>query len=353
MRYTFAILLLIHGFIHVRGFIGSKPHNITLTNILWLSTGLLFIIAALLLLIKKDIWWPPLMVAGICSQLLIFTVWQEARHGTIINIIILIIAFFKLADIVFVKKYKQEVKQAVIQTDTSVTEILTEADIAGLPLAIQNYLRYTCCLNKPKIRYFNAVFKGALRKYGSTDWMPFYSQQSNFLTPAIRLFLLRATMKRLPVTGLHYFKNGDAYMDIRLFSVFRVEYRHSDAMNIAETVTFFNDMCCLAPATLIDKRIHWIGEDANSVWAVFTNNHISIRARLYFNEVGAMVNFISEDRYAAMEDGTMKQLRWSTPLNDYRIINGYKLATKAETIYEYPDGPFRYGKFELTNIRYQ
>ena len=62
-------------------------------------------------------------------------------------------------------------------------------------------------------------------------------------------------------------------------------------MNKAETVTVFNDMCLLAPATLIDKRIEWVPVDSVSAKATFTNGPNKITATLYFNEQGATNKF--------------------------------------------------------------
>ncbi len=141
-------------------------------------------------------------------------------------------------------------------------------------------------------------------------------------------------------------------MDIRLFSIFKVEYQAGHEMDIAETVTFFNDMCVLAPATLIDKRIEWLELERNKVKASFTNNGIKITALLYFNEKGELVNFVSEDRYAIGENNTITQHTWSTPLREYKLIHGLKLASYAETIYTYPYGDFTYATFTLKNIVY-
>ena len=123
-------------------------------------------------------------------------------------------------------------------------------------------------------------------------------------------------------------------------------------MGISETVTFFNDICCLAPGALTDKRIKWLETDSLKVKAEFTNNNITVSAWLYFNEKGELVNFISGNRYAYDEKFGMMQLPWSTPLGDYRMIDGYRLATRAETIYNYPDGPSCYGNFNLKHVIY-
>jgi hypothetical protein len=141
-------------------------------------------------------------------------------------------------------------------------------------------------------------------------------------------------------------------MDIRLLSLFNVEYASGEEMGLSETVTFFNDMCCLAPGSLTDERIVWLEDNGNKVKASFTVNGYTITALLYFDGEGRLVNFISDDRYALSSDGTMQRFTWSTPLSDYREVNGYQLATYAETIYAYPEGDFTYGKFMLTDVVY-
>lgn len=47
-------------------------------------------------------------------------------------------------------------------------------------------------------------------------------------------------------------------------------------MDKTETVTLFNDMCLMAPATLIDRRIQWQEIDRNSVKATFINYILSL-----------------------------------------------------------------------------
>ena len=229
---------------------------------------------------------------------------------------------------------------------------MTEEDIEHLPDPVKRYIIYAGAVGKPKVKNFKIVFTGQIRKDEQSEWMPFTSEQYNFLNTSTRLFFLKATMKHLPVAGLHSYKNGNAFMDIRLFSLFKVQYQSGKEMGIAETVTFFNDMCCMAPASLIDPRIKWLESDSSKAKAEFTTNNITISAWLYFNNKGELVNFVSDDRYATDKNNTMKKMRWSTPLKDYKEINGYRLGGYADAIYTYPEGDFCYGNFKLTTIKY-
>ena len=56
------------------------------------------------------------------------------------------------------------------------------------------------------------------------------------------------------------YKDEKAIMVIKLAGLFKVVNAKGVEMNQGETVTVFNDMCCMAPATLIDKDIQ-CGDD--------------------------------------------------------------------------------------------
>ncbi len=297
-------------------------------------------------------WWLTAINALVISQYLIFTNWHDAKAGTIANVIILAIAIIGYGTWHFSNKYKSEVQSFLPQTVFNTDSLLTERDIQQLPEPVKKYIRYAGAVGKPKVKNFKVEFTGQIRGDEQSAWMPFTSVQYNFMDAPARLFFMKATMKHLPVAGFHSFNNGNAFMDIRLLSLFRVQYQSGKEMNISETVTFFNDMCCMAPATLIDNRIAWTDAGSNKVKAVFTNNNISITAWLYFNERGELINFISEDRSAVTADKQMKRFPWSTPLRDYKIMNGYKLPAHADLIYKYPGGDFCYGNFILTDIEY-
>ena len=357
----FIFITLIHGLIHFMGFAKAYGYgNITqLTKeifkpmgVLWFSTGLLFIICIALYLLKKDSWVYFALIAVVLSQILIINSWQDAKFGTIANVIILIVIIIGFFQINFKNAYKSEIKIGLEESKNIQETILNEADIAYLPNPVQKYIRYTGFVGKPIIHNFRVDFAGKIRDHAKPVWMELTSEQYNFIKTSTRLFYLDATMKGLPVAGFHCFKNGVAYMDIRLLSMFKVEYQSGKVMDVSETITFFNDICVMAPGALIDKRIEWLEVMGNKVKAAFTNNEITISAWLYFNEKGEMVNFTSEDRSALGKNGETMKLKWSTPMRDYKNINGYRLASYAETIYTYPEGDFTYATFELKDIMY-
>jgi len=245
-------------------------------------------------------------------------------------------------------EFTADVKRHIAETDFSNKDLLTEVDLASLPTPIQKYIRYTGAVNKPKVKNMKIAFDGEMREKGK-DFFKFTSVQYNFFDDPTRLFFMKATMFAAPVLAYHRYQNATATMQVKLLALFNVVNVKGIEMNKAETVTVFNDMCLMAPASLIDKRIEWIAIDSLSVKATFTNGINKITALLYFNEQGQLVNFISDDRYAI---GDMKQYRFSTPVKEYVQMDATNIWKYGETIWHYPDGEFVYGKFTLKSIEY-
>lgn len=356
LRTFFILIVLIHGLIHLMGFVKafqlapiqqltkeiSKP-----AGAMWLLAALLFVVSVVLLLLKAG-WWQVGLAAVVLSQVLIFTVWQDARFGTIANVILLIGVLIGFMQWRFERGYREDVRIGLERTKALPAGTISEADLAPLPEPVQRYLRYAGVLNKPKIRGMRVVIEGGLREKGK-EWMPFRSEQYNFFDVPTRLFFLKATMKGLPVHGYHAYKDGRASMLIKLLSILPVARAEGPDMNKAETVTYFNDLCLMAPPALIDPKIKWEPIDDLSTRAIFTHQGIAIRAVLYFNEKGQLINFRSDDRYALSEK---KQLPFWTPAQDYKNFNGYHIGSYGEARWEYPEGQFAYGTFNLKEVEY-
>lgn len=356
MRIALLLILLLHGIIHFMGFAKAFDYgNMTQftkeiskpMGLLWLLTGSLFMVSTVLIVLKQDTWPILTIIAVVVSQILVFTVWKDAKFGTIANIIMLVAAIIGFASNHFENQYKRDVRAAIEKSKTDV-EIITERDLEHLPLPVKKYLVYVSIVGKPKPKNVKIIFEGEMREQGK-DWFKFTSEQYNFFDEPKRLFFMKAKINELPTYGYHSYKDGGARMHIKLLSLFSVVDVKEPELFPTETVTFFNDMCLFAPSALIDDRITWETISELSVRATFTTNGTSISAILYFNETGELVDFVSNDRYSVSE---MKAFPFSTPVKNYKVINGYRLPTYGEAIWHYPKGEFVYGKFELKGIAY-
>jgi hypothetical protein len=360
MRVAFLIIVIVHGFIHLLGFIkafGFKEiKELTLSiskpaGIIWFSVTILFLVYGICYFFDTKQAWIFGLFAVIGSQILVFTFWKDAKFGTIPNLLILIVALVNMGSYVLHSEFTSRVKHDFSSNNVLSTDILTKDDIAHLPSIVQKYLHYTKSVGQPKVKNFRAEFVGGMRSEPDDDIMKVESVQYNFYQDPSRYFHMKAKKMGLPATGLHLYQDETATFEVRMLNWFKVVNAHGDKMSQGETVTLFNDMCIIAPPTLIDNRISWEEMDPTTVKAVFKNKNIAISAVLYFNEQGELLNFISNDRYET--DGkTYENYPWATPLEDYRMINGYLLPGKGKLIYQRPEGDFIYGELAFKSVKY-
>jgi len=357
LKLIIGFVILIHGLIHFMGFAKAfgygdmKQLTVPISKsvgAVWMLTAFLFLIAAILFFLKKEHWWVMAIVAVVLSQMVIILSWKDAKFGTIANILVLVAAIAAWGSSRFENSFRKDVQQNFETNNTMATELLTEADLQYLPEPVQRYLKYVGVINKPKVKSVRVLFEGQMRDKGK-DYFPFVSEQYNFFDEPTRLFFMKAKMFGVTVPGYHHYIKANAVMDIRFFGIVPIAQKSGPMMNKAETVTLFNDMCLLAPATLIDKRIQWQAINDTAATAIFTNHTISIKAELYFNQQGQLINFISNDRVSVNE---MKNFPFSTPVTSYNNVNGYNIMSFAEAVWHYNDGAFTYGKFNLKEVEY-
>ena len=231
--------------------------------------------------------------------------------------------------------YERDVQRALARPLTS--SPVRTADLMRLPPAVQRYLHRAGVIGQPRVRNFRVRSHGRIRSGPTARWMPLHAEQHNFVDEPARLFYLRAAMFGMPIQGYHRFVGSSATMDIRAAGLVTIARAAGPEMDISETVTLFNDMCVMAPATLVEAPIEWEPVDDHLVRARFTNAGHVIHAELAFNDAAELTNFRSDDRYQLSADGrSAKRVRWSTPVHGYRTYGPVRLASGGEGWCEYP-----------------
>jgi hypothetical protein len=99
MKIIIITVFFLHGLIHLMGFVKAfelaEISELTLPisrgwGLLWFLTALTLILSGGLWMLNVSTWWIPAIIGVILSQILVFTFWQDARFGTIPNVLILI-----------------------------------------------------------------------------------------------------------------------------------------------------------------------------------------------------------------------------------------------------------------------
>jgi hypothetical protein len=299
-------------------------------------------------------WWVAAALGVVVSQIMVFTAWNDAKAGAIANVILLIpilVAALGSAPWSFRAVYDREVA-SILSQGSRQPGLLTEADTAHLPPAIQRYLVFVGAIGKPQVWNYRLRFSGALRNGPDSKWMRILAYQQSFANPPARLFLVESSMFGIPFNAFHRYVGPEATFRVRLASLLTVVNAHGAEMNKSETVTLLNDMFILGPPTLIAPNIVWEELDPMRVRATWTNAGNTVSALVSFDGTGALVNFVSDDRYRTTDGKTYERLRWSTPVGDWRVFDGRKLPAKGKAVWRLPEGEFAYARFEFLEVQY-
>lgn len=248
----------------------------------------------------------------------------------------------------YLSRVRNEFRLQPLQEDVT----LTLSDIDHLPSPVKRYLIYSGAIGKSKPQTVRIEFDAEMFRKPYDRPMKARSVQYNFYRSYSRLFLMKASKMLIPFRAIHTYINRQATFIVRIAGLFNAVNIKGEELSIAETVTLLNDMCLFVPGCLVDQRIAWKAIDSLSAEVTLVNGPYKVSAVLYFNSSGELINFVSDDRYALQDDGTMKRVRWSTPVKDYKDFDGRKIPTYGEAIWNYPEGDFTYGRFRLRNIAY-
>lgn len=196
MKYLFAVIVLIHGAIHWIGFahaFGYRELSIISREItkpigvLWLLTLVLFLVVAIMFFAGSKSWPLLSILAVVVSQVLIISVWKDARFGTIANLAILMVSVSAWGTYRFEASYEADVRSNLDRTRKLRPELLSPDDLEHLPRIVQKYLHRTGVVGKPKVVSAKIVMHGEMRSR-KQDWFKFTTEQHNFFDSPTRSF---------------------------------------------------------------------------------------------------------------------------------------------------------------------
>ena len=112
--------------------------------------------------------------------------------------------------------------------------VFTEADIADLPLPVQNYFRYCGYIGTPKMSYMKAMYQEVDFSFGKdkSSVMIDYTQY-NFVKEPIRIAYIDSSMYGIPFEGLDSYIAGKGSMKGAIAKLFTLFDEAGEAMNKA------------------------------------------------------------------------------------------------------------------------
>jgi len=271
---------------------------------------------------------------------------------TVIIILGIIVILIAVSVTIFSIRFKRKVKKEVIElfgkSGKETKDTVTENDLKRLPEPVQKYLRYTQVVGKEKAMTVRLRQNGFFRQKVGQKWAPLEAEQYYTTDPPAFIWFGRIMMASfLSVAARDMYFEGKGNMLIKVLSRLTVADAKGKDMDEASLMRFLNEMMWF-PSAYLNEYIQWESIDAKSAKAIIHNGGVNASAVLYFNDLGELRNFKGE-RFCSI---TGKRESWSTPMSEYKEINGLRLPVKGEGVWNLQSGDFSYIRVEITDIVY-
>ena len=274
-----------------------------------------------------------------------------AKVGLVVLVIIIVLAVsFTISYIAFERKVDNEVEKLFKKSKETGPEVISEADIEGLPEPVQRYLRYAQVIGKEKIRTVRLKQKGFFRQKEDQGWMPLNAEQYYTTDPPAFIWNGNLRLLQLPLLkGRDKFCEGKGNMFIKLLPFIKIADTSGYEIDQGTLVRYLNEIMWF-PTAYLNDYIEWEPIDSSSAKATISVEGLTASAILYFNEKGEMTNFVAE-RYMTVDDEFSLET-WSTPIEEYREVHDIRIPTKGEGVWKLSSGDFNYIRVEIIDIEY-
>lgn len=360
MKIAFLIVVILHGLIHLLGFVKGlefcELKELTLPiskrlGFFWLTASILFFTYGVSHFMNSQSSWLLGFISVLFSQVLIILFWDDAKCGSIPNFIILIVAIVSFAYYDFQKTIQHETTQLLQKNVGTGNRILNESDLTDLPEPIKKWLKNSGSIGKPFIRFGKVTQIAELQMTPKQDnWLGAKAiQYSTIDTPS---FIWSVDVKMnslLSFNGRDKFCEGKGEMLIKMNSLVDIVNEHGEKLDEATMQRFLGEMVWF-PSLALSPFITWRQIDENTAKATMNFKGTTASGTFYFNLQGDVIKY-SALRYKGNEKDA-KRYQWEMNISGYKTFEGIKVPARMTSTWKLDDKDWTWLKMEVIDIEY-
>ena len=360
MRIAFAILIILHGLIHLIGLIqGFELKEIKALSspvskaqgIFWLITALLILSYAILFLTNFKYIWVVGFVAVILSQVLIISFWQDARFGTILNVILLIVSVIQFRAYKFHNMVAEETDHLIELNQGFEEKIVQEEDLSELPEPVKKWLLKSNVIGKPYIAYGKVVQEAKMKlKPDQEKWMSATAIQHTFIENPALIWSVEVKMNDFVFfLGRDKFVNGKGEMLIKVNALVNVVNDKGFKIDEGSIQRFLGEMVWF-PTLALSPLVRWEELDNRSAKATIEYKGTKGDGIFYFNAEGDFEKF-SAMRFKGNEEDSERH-EWVIKAHEYSEFEGIRIPSKMTATWKLKEGDWTWLQLEISDAKF-
>ncbi len=360
MKHLLSVILLLHGMIHLTGFV--KAFNLAsvpalqsdishVSGTFWFFSFILFLFSGITHLMNRDIWMAFALLGVVISAWLIIKTWDDAKFGMVMNVIIGMALLISFSGCSFQKKISAETSSIVASAGKKDGEIVTKQETAHLPAPVRRWLEISGVIGTEKVKTvslkqdFLMKLKPEQEEWYSADALQYFTVEP----PA---FIWTVKMKMSPlviVRGRDKFVDGRGEMLMKMNSIINLGTERGSKMDEGTLQRFLGETVWF-PSAFLSPFITWESIDRFSAKATMTYKGTTGSGVFHFNEQGDFVRF-NTMRYKGNESDGVRY-KWEISVLDYSVMNNIKIPSRLSAAWFLDKGPWTWCELEVTELNY-
>lgn len=362
MRIAIAVLLTIHGLIHLLGFVQpwklAKVEALSgrtlvplseaagrVVGILWLLAAMLLLAASASRLAECRAWWALGALGIALSQALIILQWSDAKAGTVANLLLVLPVAVAAATARFQDASDEQVRALLVRAHGVAAEVLTAADVAPLPPPVRRWLFASGAIGQPRARSVRLIQRGELRTGPDRPFSPAAAKQYFTVDEPGFVWTVEVTLFGfVPFVGRDSYVDGRGRMLIRAGGLVTVADGTGEKFDQGALLRYLGEMVWF-PSGALAPGITWEPIDDRRARGTLSLRGVAGSAVFEFDEQGRFKE-LRANRYfgdQALED-------WVVGATEWRVVRGISLPVRGNVTWKLAAGDLEYYRWEVQDV---
>ena len=365
MRIIVAVLLAVHGAIHLLGFLQawklaalpqlggrtliplSEPAA-RVVGVGWAGAAALLLVAAALRLAQHRAWWMPAAVGVVLSQALIVLHWPDAWAGTAANLLVAAAVIVAVSTERFERRIDGEAEALLASPTAAAPSLVRPHELAPLPAPVRRWLERSGVVGRERARTVRLRQRGGIRTGRDQAFMPAEAEQYFTVDSPGFVWRVHARMMRvLPIVGRDRYADGRGHMLIKAASLVAVADGTGPEIDQGSLLRYLAEIIWF-PSAALSRFITWEPYDDSSATATITSGGISATARFTFDDQGRVAGMIAQRHVAGERGRTLRT--WTGSNSEWRVVRGVEIPVRGVVSWKMDEGDFDYYRWEILDV---
>lgn len=365
MKLVLVAVLVIHGLIHLLGFVKgfglaevSQLRGETLVQLgpswqrplaaAWLLGGALVVTAAVMLALGAGGWWRVGLAALVLSQALVIYAWPDAKAGTLANVVLAVAVLLGWADARFERVTDGAVRRLYASLPATAPTV-TAAEVTTLPPPVARWLDRAGVVGRARARAVRLRQEGGLRTGADQPFLDATAEQYFAVDEPGFVWSVRLRMKGLPIAGRDAYLGGHGHMLIAAGALWPIVDATGDKIDQGSLLRFLGEIIWF-PSAAVAPYLRWEAIDERTAKVTMTHASVTASARFTFDEQGRVTAFAAR-RYlgggaaAVLED-------WQATCTEWARFDGVEVPVRGVVSWKLAKGDFDYYRWQITAVEY-